>query len=627
MRILLFAPYSAIWQHAFPEALAADALKQGGHEITYVTCGEMLSSICISMRANGLSIDSPIDAKQRICRICNENKELIKKGFNFDGFDISTYLTNEDKEFVDTQINKISHENYYDFQYAGIPLGRLATYETMLQYKKNNLDMSHPDEWASYVVWLKNAFYVACAAPKILDAIKPDRIVIYSNTYSSNNVFNFCAKQRDIPSYSMTAWDNLAAFYQGFIMVKGYNLTHWYTQFEAWNKVKNKPFPGKMLAKALPHILSQIQSRTFLSYSKAKQSNVDILKYFGISRSQKIAVAMMSSYDEIIASYAVGEFDTCHGKIFVDQLEWIKGLIDFFKNRPDLFLIVRTHPREFPNHREKQKSKNAILYEEALSNLPSNIRVNWPADNLSIYDLAEYADVILNGFSSSGLEMSLLGLPVLSYANEWNTYPIDLDIKVDTKEEYFLAIDRALESGWSFERIRLAYRWLAFKFSLTTFDISDAFKMQPGEPIRKYLDVAKKPKTIAVQKNICAFIESGATNYGDLIDESVFEGVDEDAETKIIIKMLNEVHHSLYSKKIELYFNLKKLVKESLRDIHNGIFANERVRGRLFSNLKKFGRETVGGICSRLSAKNVVKGKLHSNLTKFLKEASCIAKP
>lgn len=627
MRILLFSPYSAIWQHAFPEALAAEALSHGGHEITYVTCGEMLSDICISMRANGLSIDSPLAAKQRICAICSENKELIKKGFNFNGFDISTYLTKEDRELVEAQINQIKPENYYDFEYAGIPLGRLATYETMLQYKKNNLDMSHPQEWASYIVWLKNAFYVACAAPKILDVIKPDRVIIYSNTYSSNNVFNFCAKQRGIPSYSMTAWDNLAAFYQGFIMVKGYNLTHWYTQFEAWNRVKNRPFPEKMLVKALPHILSQMQSKTFLSYSKAKQTNVDILRYFGISHSQKIAVATMSSYDEIMASYAIEELDTWKGKIFDDQLQWINGLIDFFKNRPDLFLIVRVHPREFPNHREKQKSKNALLYEEALSNLPSNVKVNWPTDNLSIYDLAEYADVILNGFSSSGLEMSLLGLPVLSYANEWNTYPIDLDIDVNTKEEYFLAIDKAIESGWSFERVRLAYRWLAFKFSLTTFNIGDAFKMQPGEPIRKYLDIAKKPKTIAAQKNICAFIESGATNYGELIDESLFDGASEDAETKTIIKMLNNVHCSLYSKKIELYLNLKKLVKESLRDIHNGIFANEKVRGRLFSNLKKFGRETVGGIRGRLSARKIVKGKLYSNLTKFLKEASCIVKP
>ena len=121
----------------------------------------------------------------------------------------------------------------------------------------------------------------------------------------------------------------------------------------------------------------------------------------------------------------------------------------YYKVRPDLFLIIRVHPREFPNHREGQKSKNAELYEKLLTNLPSNIVVNWPSDNISVYDLAEHVDLVLNGFSSSGLEMALLGIPVLSYANEWNTYPIDLDTKIDTRDDLFASIDGLIEAGWS----------------------------------------------------------------------------------------------------------------------------------------------------------------------------------
>lgn len=623
MKVLFFTPNSAIWQHTFPEALAAEALKQGGHEIVYITCGGMFKNICISMRSQGIALDSPLALKQQVCKRCTENKELIKDRFGFNGFDIAEYLSEEEVAFIEKEITKISPDNYYGYHYKNVPLGRLATYETMLQFKKNDLSMNESKEWQSYVAWFRNAFYVACAAPKILDSIKPDRVIIYSNSYSSNNVFNFCAKQKDIASYSMTAWDNYAAFYQGFIMVRGYNLDHWYGQFSSWHRIKHLAFPENMLRKAVPHILSQIQAKTFLTYSKGKENGKNILEYFNILSSQKIAVATMSSYDEIIASYAIKELDTIEGKIFANQLEWIKGLITFFKNRPDLFLIIRVHPREFPNHREKQKSKNALLYESALSELPDNVRVNWPSDNLSIYDIAEYTDLILNGFSSSGLEMSLLGIPVLSYANEWNTYPIDLDIEVETKEEYFAAIDKGIESGWSFERIRLAYRWLAFKYSLTTFDVSDGFSMQPGEATRKFADIYDKPASIKAQKEICRFIESGIANYADLIDKKVFAESSYDEEYIIIKQMLQEVYSTLYSNKIQLYLNTKKFVNATKRDIRNGVFRKKGIARRLSSNLKALGKDTLKEIRGMISAKNGTKDKLYSKLTKFLKEEAC----
>ena len=42
MNVLVFAPHSAVWIHAFPEALVAEALMQEGHQIIYVGCGGVL---------------------------------------------------------------------------------------------------------------------------------------------------------------------------------------------------------------------------------------------------------------------------------------------------------------------------------------------------------------------------------------------------------------------------------------------------------------------------------------------------------------------------------------------------------------------------------------------------------
>src|SRR5262249_35151292 len=54
VKMLFFAPHSAIWQHAFPEALAAEALQQRGHQVVYVTCGERFRTYCVAMSAHGV---------------------------------------------------------------------------------------------------------------------------------------------------------------------------------------------------------------------------------------------------------------------------------------------------------------------------------------------------------------------------------------------------------------------------------------------------------------------------------------------------------------------------------------------------------------------------------------------
>ena len=54
MKILVFAPHSAIWAHAFPEALAVEALAQHGHDIVYIACGRIFRKECICMLASGV---------------------------------------------------------------------------------------------------------------------------------------------------------------------------------------------------------------------------------------------------------------------------------------------------------------------------------------------------------------------------------------------------------------------------------------------------------------------------------------------------------------------------------------------------------------------------------------------
>ena len=122
------------------------------------------------------------------------------------------------------------------------------------------------------------------------------------------------------------------------------------------------------------------------------------------------------------------------------------------------------------------------MLERELSNLPANVRVNWPSDQLSLYAIAEHADVFLNAWSSAGKEMALLGLPVVVYCPAMLLYPADLNYVGVTRDSYFDAIETALREGWSFQRVRRAYRWCVLEYVRAVADIGDGFDFSEAQP-------------------------------------------------------------------------------------------------------------------------------------------------
>jgi hypothetical protein len=155
--------------------------------------------------------------------------------------------------------------------------------------------------------------------------------------------------------------------------------------------------------------------------------------------------------------------------------------LEFVKENDDLFLIIRVHPREFPNKREGLRSEHSILLEKEFFSLPPNAKVNWPDDKMSLFDLAEVADLFLNAWSSAGKEMAMLGIPVLLTWPHYAFYPSDLNYVAKNKDDYFLKVREALREGWSLKNIRKAYRWYVLEYERSVFDISESYRFKEGK--------------------------------------------------------------------------------------------------------------------------------------------------
>ncbi|EQA46939.1 capsule polysaccharide biosynthesis domain protein [Leptospira broomii serovar Hurstbridge str. 5399] len=473
MKILFFAPHSAIWVHSFPEALIAESLQKLGHEIVYITCDSLYNEYCTVMSSLGMDQESSMDSKSSACNNCHARRKLLYTRFKFREIEIGKKITAEEREFI-SSLSKGNFSELLDYTREGIPLGRISLYELLLQTKKGNLSFS-PKEEDFYRIAFRNALHTHIAAERILVEERPDVLFVYNSLYVVNHSFAKSAEAKGIPFYFLHAGENISDRLSRMIIFKGYTFEYRKELVKYWPSYREKSISPEAVLNVGNHFFELLRGNHFLVYSSNLSESVSIRKAFKIPEGCKIVSATMSSNDERFASACAGVSIKDTNVTFANQAEWIRSTIEYFKTRYDNYLIIRVHPREFPNKRDSVKSQHARELEKLLQDLPKNVKINWPEDNISLYDLAKETDVFLNAWSSVGEEMTLLGIPVLLYSPDLILYPEDLNITCINEKNYFEKLDEALKQGWNGERIVKAFRWYEMKFTAGTFKISNFF--------------------------------------------------------------------------------------------------------------------------------------------------------
>ncbi len=564
-RVVCFAPHAGIWVHSFPEALVAKSLQQAGASVCFVGCDGAFSSFCIPMSAQGLHADSPRADKLTVCAACRRNRSALRFGVGLSGYVLDEVLGPAEEERVRTIVRTADRNAIEELAVDGLPVGRVAAYEYLL-HKKRSRAVFTEAEWIAFVPRLENTLRSFFAAQRILERERATRLVLYNSLYSVNAAWRLVADRMDIPVYFIHAGLSLAHRLNAIMLGRDSTLRWFYRLMDTWPRWRDLPCAEADLAKVTDHFVEVLAGTNVFAYSQPKSGSTrDWRNNLGVRVGTPLLVATMSSYDEYVAARTLGEQPSEDGLLFPTQIEWVRALVDWMRTHPERTLLIRVHPREFPNKREGVKSEHAQMLEQALTDLPSNVVMNWPADGISLYDIAEHADVFLNAWSSVGKEMSLLGLPVVIYCPPLVQYPSDLNYVGTTRETYFAAIEAALRDGWSFENIRRVYRWGVVEYVRALIDIEDGFDYSevvhtlpqrarnlvfaaPG--VRQAYDLVRRPRVLRAQQRIADLVLSGAATLLDLPsppeESSAGASVDLGTETAALRRQVRRLADALY---------------------------------------------------------------------------------
>ena len=98
--------------------------------------------------------------------------------------------------------------------------------------------------------------------------------------------------------------------------------------------------------------------------------------------------------------------------------------------RDDVELIIKVHPNLGGNYYIGKATDELSTYQQMRSSLPPNVRIVLPEDAVNVYALTDAADVGLTFGSTIGLEMAMLGKPVLLSSRGLYEYGSQVDTAI-----------------------------------------------------------------------------------------------------------------------------------------------------------------------------------------------------
>ena len=190
------------------------------------------------------------------------------------------------------------------------------------------------------------------------------------------------------------------------------------------NLLKSIDINAKVRASLDEYLSSRVKGYGTHTYSPPGETGSDAeLDLYDWIRSQRqqgktICSAFTSSQDETIGQnlgYNHENADLSHlnQSIFLDQDGWLRCLITYFKElETSASLVIRIHPRL---GRDKRGLPESPSLQDHLKNIIteigecSSIKLVYPHSAISSYQLGMGSDLILNGWSTIGLEFAMMG--------------------------------------------------------------------------------------------------------------------------------------------------------------------------------------------------------------------------
>lgn len=481
--IVFFAPEAGVSPHFNAVLMVARTLQEQGRDVAVVKCPGMLSR-CPVMDMYQYPYDLTPDLKANTCAECQDYAMKATSAYGLPIIDLGQCYGPNIEAKLQNAMEGLPAD-LRDFEYDGIPFGRLAVLDLVYAVKVSDfesIEEHYREAWITYIQGCMTSYLVM---DELFRQLSVHALVHYSE-YSLMVGARLAASRHGVPAYSIIHAAQGGVNRQRINVYPKTWVLQAQQQRQTWPEWRNLPLDPDQVAAVADDLIMRLGSQSVFVYSPAKTLYGEALyEQLGLSRRKKLLVAFTSSLDEMLAakmySDAQGLALMHDRQPFEDQIAWLSALCSFVEGREDLQLVVRVHPREGRNHRDRVLSQHLSRLQAAFKRPFNNCTFVWPEDTPSSYDLGEMADLVLTSWSSMGLELARLGVPVLTSTRGLSPYPADDFLEwAETPEEYFSKLEGLLDVTPDVERLQRAFRCYHL------FHLGNSLDFQDLVPIRDF---------------------------------------------------------------------------------------------------------------------------------------------
>jgi len=496
-KILFYSPYGSWYPHTVWEITIAHALKIRGHKVDFVACDGVYPECDVHWAATA-------PRNEGSCNLCMRVSSHVYSSLKTPFQWIGRYINEEDRVKARSWADSLKGKEMFEAEYEGYPLGKWVKSSVHSHFRMNKLDLEDEKIVRAYRGYLYGAVLAVDAFKKVFDSFSPEILVMLNGRFFSHRVAMELAKERGIRVvvHERGRYDNTLSFFENEICHSKRQIA------EIWGKWKDTPLIKEELCKIYEHLENRKRGKNtgWHPFNKDWEESLALKSRLGLPGDKKIVTLFTSSPDELAASEGWQE------QIFSSQIEWINQTIGWFKKRPEYHLIIRMHP----NIDGTTMGVNLQFLREVeglISNLPSNVSIVMPKDEVNSYVLMELSIAGIVYLSTAGIEMATLGLPVLC-AGKTYYYGFNFIHSLDKKENYIKLLERVVKTPKSNETRKLAYRFAYHYFFTLSIPMSkvDNINYRDAEIKYKSIDELGPGKDKDLDR-IADFIISGKSLY------------------------------------------------------------------------------------------------------------------
>ena len=454
--LLIFSPYAMRPHLTFYEGTIARACLVRGATVEYVLCDGLLPECDMHWDSMTHNRPRPLD----LCEWCQAGSKARIAEMELPHHWLGEFITKPEREEAFAWAQSLRPSEICKATYHEFPIGEWVQSSVFSYFRQYPADMNNWRVVNAYRGFLLSGALVAVGLRRYLATQSVDCALLYNGRQSITRVAFELLQQ-----HGVRVLTHETPFFQpGHIMVKP-NARCWSTQpfADFWCLWGDIPLTRAALEQTMKWLIDRRYSRrlTWYPYNRSPTWDGTLKQQLNLTKGKKLLALFTSSTEETAGDRELeGAYEL--------QSTWVRDVVDWVKDRNDAELVVRVHPHLAGKTGLTRANDEFHFYEEMKAVAPRNTRIVMPDDPLNSYALMDEADVGLTFGSATGIEMAMLGKPVVLASR--NFYEVGSQIiTVRSRETLRDDLEKGLGSFSVRELRREAYRlayYYVFEFEL-----------------------------------------------------------------------------------------------------------------------------------------------------------------